>query len=57
MLVVGEKGYWIDHPPCITGKKEWEELDPNGRVPHVRCSQAAAAVGTKIVYLGGSHYK
>ncbi len=35
----------------------WHELDPDGQVPHVRCSQAAAALGSKIVFLGGSYYK
>ena len=35
----------------------WEELDPDGQAPHVRCSQAAAAVGDDIFFAGGSYYK
>ena len=35
----------------------WEELDPDGRAPHVRCSQAVAAVGDDIFFVGGSYYK
>lgn len=38
-------------------KHAWEELDPDGKVPHVRCSQAAAAVGSDIFFVGGSYYK
>ena len=38
-------------------KKAWEELEPSGRSPHVRCSHAAAAVGDKLVFFGGSYYK
>ena len=35
----------------------WEELDPDGQAPHVRCSQAVAAVGDDIFFMGGSYYK
>ena len=35
----------------------WSELDPDGKAPHVRCSQAVAPVGNDIFYLGGSYYK
>ncbi|KAK9839199.1 hypothetical protein WJX81_000851 [Elliptochloris bilobata] len=35
----------------------WEELDPDGQAPHVRCSQAAAAVGDDVFFFGGSYYK
>ena len=40
-----------------TGRGAWAELDPDGKAPHVRCSQAAAAVGTDIFLAGGSYYK
>ncbi len=35
----------------------WSELDPDGKAPHVRCSQAVAPVGNDIFFLGGSYYK
>ena len=35
----------------------WAELDADGKTPHVRCSQAVAAVGLDIFFLGGSYYK
>lgn len=35
----------------------WKELDPDGQVPHVRCSHAAAATGKNIICFGGSYYK
>ena len=35
----------------------WEEVDPEGQAPHVRCSQAAVAVGDDIFFVGGSYYK
>ena len=38
-------------------KRAWRELDADGKVPHVRCSHAAAAVGDDIYFFGGSHYK
>ncbi len=35
----------------------WEEVDPEGRAPHVRCSQGAASVGSDTFFCGGSYYK
>lgn len=35
----------------------WSELDPEGKAPHVRCSQAVAPVENDIFFLGGSYYK
>ena len=40
-----------------TGSSAWAELDAEGKTPHVRCSQAVAAVGSDIFMLGGSYYK
>ena len=40
-----------------TASKAWTELDAEGKTPHVRCSQAVAAVGSDIFMLGGSYYK
>ena len=35
----------------------WEEVDPEGQAPHVRCSQGAATVGSDTFFFGGSYYK
>ena len=40
-----------------TASHAWAELDAEGKAPHVRCSQAVAAVGSDIFMLGGSYYK
>ena len=40
-----------------TASSAWTELDAKGKTPHVRCSQAVAAVGSDIFMLGGSFYK
>ena len=40
-----------------TASSAWAELDAEGKTPHVRCSQAVAAVGSDIFMLGGSYYK
>ncbi len=42
---------------ALAPKLAWEELDPDGQAPHVRCSQAVAAVGDDIFFVGGSYYK
>ncbi|CAL8464640.1 g4175 [Coccomyxa elongata] len=39
------------------GGGAWAELDPDGKAPHVRCSQAVAPVDNDIFFLGGSYYK
>lgn len=35
---------------------QWQQLQPQGQIPHARCSPAAAAVGKYIVYFGGAFY-
>lgn len=35
----------------------WERLHPGGPTPHPRCSHTAAAVGSSIVFHGGSFYR
>ena len=35
----------------------WRPLNPGGQAPHVRCSHSAVAVGTDIVFHGGSYYR
>lgn len=48
---------WSLSMPDGNSSAAWAELDPDGKAPHVRCSQAAAAVGNDIFYVGGSYYK
>lgn len=36
---------------------EWQQLSPSGTAPHPRCSHTAVAVGSDIVFHGGSYYK
>jgi hypothetical protein len=38
------------------GSMQWQQLQPQGQTPHARCSPAAAAVGSHIVYFGGAFY-
>lgn len=35
---------------------QWQQLNPAGPSPHVRCSTAAGVVGNSIFYFGGAFY-
>ena len=41
------------------GTMQWTELHPSSSepLPHVRCSHTAVAMGTSIVFFGGSYYR
>ena len=40
-----------------TATMQWTELHPEGELPHKRCSHTAVAMGTSIVFFGGSYYR
>lgn len=40
-----------------TATMQWTELHPEGELPHTRCSHAAVAMSTSIVFFGGSYYR
>eukprot|EP00878_Enallax_costatus_P003843 GHUV01004059.1.p1 GENE.GHUV01004059.1~~GHUV01004059.1.p1 ORF type:complete len:362 (+),score=97.55 GHUV01004059.1:149-1234(+) len=35
---------------------QWQQLQPGGPSPHVRCSTAAGVVGSNVFYFGGAFY-
>ena len=44
---------WALDVPTLT----WKQPDVQGASPPPRCSQAAAAVGSQIYYVGGEYYR